>query len=71
MTFDDPEVRLPALDHLEGFHPDEPTLYRRVLLPARVAHGPLVVAWVYVLGASAEELTLLPSSSWTAGRKPI
>ena len=70
MTFDDPEFRLPALDHLEGFCPDEPTLYRRVLLPVRPAPGLLVVAWVYVLGASSEKLTFLPSGSWTTGRKP-
>jgi gamma-glutamylcyclotransferase (GGCT)/AIG2-like uncharacterized protein YtfP len=71
MTFDDPEVRLPALDRLEGFHPDEPTLYRRALLPVQPVSGLLVAAWVYVLGASGEDLAFLPSSSWTTGRKPL
>jgi len=67
MRFDDPASRLPALDDLEAFHPDELTLYRRVLLPVQPDRGPLVPAWVYVLGACAEELTLLHSSSWTPG----
>ena len=34
LTFDDPEIHLPAIDHLEGFHPGGSCLYRRVLAPA-------------------------------------
>jgi gamma-glutamylcyclotransferase (GGCT)/AIG2-like uncharacterized protein YtfP len=33
LTFDDPEIRLPSIDRLEGFHPGGPCLYRRVLGP--------------------------------------
>jgi hypothetical protein len=33
MTFDDPDVRLLALDCLEGFETARPSLYRRVLIP--------------------------------------
>ncbi len=36
LTFDDPETRLPAIDWLEGFRPGGRSLYRRVLVPARV-----------------------------------
>jgi hypothetical protein len=28
-----PEMRLPAIDRLKGFHPRGPSLYRRVLVP--------------------------------------
>ena len=47
LTFDDPENRLPAIDRLEGFHPDGPCLYRRVLTSAQV-HGIVLPAWLYV-----------------------
>jgi gamma-glutamylcyclotransferase (GGCT)/AIG2-like uncharacterized protein YtfP len=46
LTFDDPEIRLPAIDRLEGFHPGGPCLYRRVLIPVR-ANGTLLPAWLY------------------------
>jgi len=46
LTFDDPETRLPAIDHLEGFLPGEPSLYGRVLVPT-IIHGGAVPAWVY------------------------
>lgn len=47
MTFDDPEIRLPRLDRLEGFYPGEPGLYRRVLVPVSASNGTMP-AWVYV-----------------------
>lgn len=47
-TFDDPETRLPSIDHLEGFHPGGRCLYRRVLVPATV-EGATQLAWVYVV----------------------
>ena len=50
LTFDDPETRLPAIDHLEGFLPDGPSLYRRVLVPAST-RGHRVLVWLYVEGA--------------------
>jgi hypothetical protein len=49
LTFGDPETRLPASDHLEGFHPCDYCLYRRVLVPAR-ASGTGLPAWLYVVG---------------------
>lgn len=50
LTFDDPETRLPAIDRLEGFLPDGPSLYRRVLVPAST-RGRRVLVWLYVRGA--------------------
>ncbi len=50
LTFDDPETRLPAIDHLEGFLPGGPSLYRRVLVPAST-RGRRVLVWLYVEGA--------------------
>ncbi len=63
-TFDDPEERLPALDRLEGFDPEGPSPYRRVLVPAETSGGIGVVAWAYV----AEEPSgiHLPGGSWPA-----
>ena len=49
LTFDDPVIRLPAIDRLEGFHPGGPCLYRRVLIPVR-ANGTMLPAWLYVVG---------------------
>jgi len=49
LAFDDPENRLPAIDRLEGFHPDGPCLYRRVLFSAQT-HGTVLPAWLYVVG---------------------
>ena len=49
LTFDDPEIRLPAIDRLEGFHPGGPCLYRRVLVPVQV-NGTVLTAWLYVGG---------------------
>jgi gamma-glutamylcyclotransferase (GGCT)/AIG2-like uncharacterized protein YtfP len=49
LTFDDPETRLPAIDRLEGFLPDGPSLYRRVLVPAST-RGQRVLVWLYVEG---------------------
>jgi len=47
LTFDDPEIRLPAIDRLEGFHPGGPCLYRRVLVPVRI-NGTVLPAWLYI-----------------------
>ncbi len=54
MTFDDPEERLPRLDRLEGFHPDGPSLYSRVLVPVFV-EGKEVPAWAYLQPGKVEE----------------
>ncbi len=47
LAFDDPAERLPRLDHLEGYHPDGPSLYRRVLTPVFCGDAS-VAAWVYI-----------------------
>jgi len=47
LTFDDPETRLPAIDHLEGFHPCGRSLYSRVLVPVH-ARESIVSAWLYI-----------------------
>ena len=61
-TFEDPEVRLPALDRLERFDPDRPSLYRRVLIPAETSGGDGVLAWAYVIEGTSG--TYLPGGSW-------
>lgn len=70
LTFDDPVVRLRALDRLEGFLPGAASLYVRVLLPAipEGADGP-VAAWTYVAppgdGEALERFALhLPAGRW-------
>ena len=47
LTFDDPETRLPAIDHLEGFHPGGHSMYQRVLVPAFTGETDVPV-WLYV-----------------------
>jgi gamma-glutamylcyclotransferase (GGCT)/AIG2-like uncharacterized protein YtfP len=50
LTFDDPEIRLPAIDRLEGFQPDRFGPYQRVLtqvLTPRCDHS--ILTWIYVL----------------------
>ena len=47
LTFDDPESRLPAIDRLEGFHPDRSSLYRRVLVPVCIRQETVLGAWAY------------------------
>lgn len=64
LTFNDPEARLAAIDHLEGFNPKGGSFYQRVL--AYVTAGECrVPAWLYVfedhqLGGLAE----LPGGVW-------
>ncbi|RCK79241.1 MAG: hypothetical protein OZSIB_0355 [Candidatus Ozemobacter sibiricus] len=64
LTFDDPVIRLPAIDRLEGFHPGGPCLYRRVLVPVQV-NGTVLPAWLYVADVN-EYLGFkpLPSGKW-------
>ncbi len=64
-TFDDPGERLPALDRLEGFDPDGPSPYRRVLVPVETAGGAGVLAWAYVTAGSSG--THLPGGRWPPG----
>jgi len=59
LTFDDAEIRLPAIDRLEGFRPGGPCLYRRVIVLIQ-AGGAVIPAWLYVVG-----------DRWTGGLKEL
>jgi gamma-glutamylcyclotransferase (GGCT)/AIG2-like uncharacterized protein YtfP len=62
-AFDDPELRLPALDRLEGFDPaDASSHYRRVLLPVETNEGSVLLAWAYVVESSSG--SHLPGGRW-------
>jgi len=64
-----PPRHLPALprsrrvDHLEGFLPDEPSLYRGVLIPVKL-DGAAFPAWLYAGQPSRTGLRLLPFGTW-------
>jgi gamma-glutamylcyclotransferase (GGCT)/AIG2-like uncharacterized protein YtfP len=63
-TFDDPERRLPMLDELEDFSPNDPSSpYRRVLVPVR-PDGGVTLAWTYA--ARHPRGTHLPGGRWPA-----
>ena len=63
IVFDDPESRLPALDHLEGFDPaDASSHYKRVLLPVETDGGAAILAWAYVVEVSSGDH--LPGGRW-------
>ncbi len=62
-AFDDPEARLPVLDRLEGFDPeDRASPYRRVLLPVETGSDDAVLAWAYVVEAASG--VHLPEGRW-------
>lgn len=64
-TFDDPGERLPVLDDLEDFSPEDPSSpYRRVLIPVRPDGGDLTLAWAYA--AQHPRGTHLPGGHWPA-----
>jgi gamma-glutamylcyclotransferase (GGCT)/AIG2-like uncharacterized protein YtfP len=64
-TFDDPEERLPSLDELEDFSPDDPlSPYRRVLVPVRPDGGGVALAWAYAV--RGPQGTHLPGGRWPA-----
>lgn len=67
MTFNDPRIRLPLLDQLEEFHPGVPSLYRRVIAPAREGRGTSVPAWVYICGPLAARLQKIGANEWLPG----
>ena len=63
LTFDDPEARVPGLDHLEGFDPEGGSLYRRVLVPVETDARTLL-AWTYAIERPTG--THLPGGHWPA-----
>lgn len=73
LTFPDPVAALRRLDHLEGFRPDGPRHYDRIVVEAHpLAGGEPVRAWCYVYSSDrisvlAGEARRLPGGAW-AGR---
>ena len=66
LTFGDPEERLPSIDGLEGYTPGEPSLYRRILIPAAPSGAEqTVLAWAYAVGSASG--AYLPGGRWPAG----
>ena len=63
MTFDDPEERLPRLDHLEGYRPGSPSLYKRVLIWAHTESN-RHLAWAYVVDGRLHRVRVKRISSW-------
>lgn len=63
MTFDDPVIRLPALDRLEGYVPGERGLYERVLITVDTDGEP-ALAWAYRIKRPTG--TYLPDGLWPA-----
>jgi gamma-glutamylcyclotransferase (GGCT)/AIG2-like uncharacterized protein YtfP len=62
-AFDDPQARLPSLDRLEGFDPEDGSSpYRRVLLPVETEGNDGVLAWAYVVAAASG--VDLPEGRW-------
>ncbi|MDY7026765.1 MAG: gamma-glutamylcyclotransferase family protein, partial [Spirochaetota bacterium] len=65
LTFDDPVIRLPAIDRLEGFHPGGPSFYKRVLVPVCMNRERRLAAWVYVAGSNPDgRFKALPNGNW-------
>lgn len=63
ILFGDPSDRLAALDALEGYSPEGPSLYERVLIPVE-GGGETRPAWTYAISRAAG--TLLPDGRWPA-----
>lgn len=59
-----PEQCLPAIDRLEGFSPEGPCGYRRVLVPAHGA-GQIVPAWCYAMGDMPRKHLRRLGESWS------
>jgi gamma-glutamylcyclotransferase (GGCT)/AIG2-like uncharacterized protein YtfP len=56
-------VRLPALDRLEGFDPEDGSSpYRRALLPVETMSNDNILAWAYVVEAASG--VHLPGGKW-------
>ena len=66
LVFNDPQSRLPVVDRMEGFRPNMPSLYYRVLVPVNLKGREIVASWVYVVldPSKKEDLVELRSSSW-------
>lgn len=65
ITFDDPAIRLPALDELEDFRPGQPSLYLRVLVAVQLERHRSTPAWTYVAAVPLQDLLPLPQDHWS------
>lgn len=65
ITFDDPAMRLPALDELEEFHPGQPSLYLRVLVAAQLEQDRSRPAWTYVAAIPPDDLVPIAQDHWS------
>jgi len=65
ITFDDPAMRLPALDELEDFHPGQASLYLRVLVAAQLEQHRQTPAWTYVAAIPLQDLVPIPHDHWS------
>ena len=55
-----PVADWPAMDRLEGY----PRLYDRQQIPATLADGSTVTAWVYVMNRLPPQATVIASGDW-------
>ena len=55
----------PAMDRLEGY----PRLYDRLLIPATLAEGGTVEAWVYMMNNIPPQATVIATGDWKS--RPI
>jgi len=62
LIFNDPEIRLPAIDALERFKPEGPSHYQRVLAPVRTASGENIIVWLYIAANQIQR-----SAKWLSG----
>ncbi len=62
LTFNDPTIRLPAIDALERFKPDGPSHYQRVLAPVRADSGKNIIVWLYIAANQIQR-----SAKWLSG----
>lgn len=69
LTFDDPEIRLPAIDRLEGFHPGGPCLGKRNRTPGLALCGGRSLDRE-LQGANRQNLALNPKSHSQSRKSP-
>ena len=55
-----PAADRPAMDRLEGY----PELYDRRLIPAALADGNTVTAWIYVMNDLPKQAKIIPGGDW-------
>lgn len=65
ITFTNSATCIPRIDRLEGFTPAGPSMYVRVLIPARDPMGTLVPVWCYVApDYMLGDAVRMPGDSW-------